>query len=37
MGRIFGPTQQASGEWRLKTNEEPEKAINNENVVRYVK
>ena len=37
MGRIFGPTQQASGEWRLKTNEEPEKAINNENVVRYIK
>jgi hypothetical protein len=35
--RIFGPTQKASGEWRLKTNEELEKAINNENVVRYIK
>ena len=30
--RIFGPTQKANGEWRLKTNEELEKAINNENI-----
>jgi len=35
--RIFGPTQKASGEWRLKTNEQLEKAINNENIVRYIK
>jgi len=35
--RIFGPTQKASGEWRLKTNEELEKAINNESIVRYIK
>ena len=35
--RIFGPTQKTSGEWRLKTNEELEKAINNENIVRYIK
>ena len=35
--RIFGPTQKASGGWRLKTNEELEKAINNENIVRYIK
>jgi len=35
--RIFGPTQRESGEWRLKTNEELEKAINNENIVRYIK
>ena len=35
--RIFCPTQKASGEWRLKTNEELEKAINNENIVRYIK
>jgi hypothetical protein len=26
--RIFGPTQKADGEWRLKTNEELENAIN---------
>jgi hypothetical protein len=35
--RIFGPTQKPTGEWRLKTNEELEKAINNENIVRYIK
>ena len=35
--RIFGPTQKANGEWRLKTNEELEEAINNENIVRYIK
>jgi hypothetical protein len=34
---IFGPTKKANGEWRLKTNEELEKAINNENIVRYIK
>jgi hypothetical protein len=35
--RIFGPTQMANREWKLKTNEEMEKAINNENTVRYIK
>jgi len=35
--RIFDPTQKANEEWRLKTNEELEKAINNEIIVRYIK
>ena len=35
--RIFGATQKANGEWRLKTNEELEEVINNENIVRYIK
>jgi hypothetical protein len=35
--RIFGPTQKTNGQWRLKTNEELEKAINNENIVRCIK
>jgi hypothetical protein len=35
--RIFGPTQKADGEWRLKTNEELEKAIRYENIVRHIK
>jgi len=35
--RIFGPTRKANGEWRLKTNEELEEAINNENIARYIK
>ena len=34
---IFGKTQNANGEWRLKTNEELEKTINNENIVRCIK
>jgi hypothetical protein len=32
--RTFGPTQKANGAWRLKTNEELEEEINNENIVR---
>ena len=35
--RIFGPTQKADGEWRLKTNEELENAIRYENTVRHIK
>ena len=27
----------SNGEWRLKTNEELEETINNENIVRYIK
>ena len=35
--RIFGPTKKENGEWRLKANEELEEAINNENIVIYIK
>jgi hypothetical protein len=35
--RIFGPTQKANGEWRLKTNEEVENIIRHENIVRHIK
>jgi hypothetical protein len=35
--RIFGPTQKADGEWRLKTNEELENAIKYENILRHIK
>jgi hypothetical protein len=35
--RIFGPTQKADGEWRLKTNEELKNAIRYENIVRHIK
>jgi hypothetical protein len=35
--RIFGPTQKADGEWRLKTNEELENTIRYENIVRHIK
>jgi hypothetical protein len=33
--RIFGPTQKADWEWRLKTNEKLENAIRYENIVRH--
>ena len=35
--RIFGPTQKADGEWRLKTNEELENVIEYEKIVRHIK
>ena len=35
--KIFGPTQKTNGEWRQKTNEELEKLINHENIVRHIK
>jgi len=37
--RIFDPTQKTNGEWRQKkqTNEELEKLINHENIVRHIK
>jgi hypothetical protein len=35
--RIFGPTQKADREWRLKTNEELENAIRYGNIVRHIK
>jgi hypothetical protein len=35
--RIFGPTQKANGEWRLKTNEELENIIRQENIIRHIK
>jgi hypothetical protein len=34
---MFGPTQKANGEWRLRTNEEQENAIRYENIVRHIK
>jgi hypothetical protein len=34
--RIFGPTQKADGEWRLKTIEELENVIEFENIVRHI-
>ena len=37
LGRIFGPTQKADGEWRLKTNKELENAIRYENIVIHNK
>ena len=35
--KIYGPTQDNDGEWRIKTNEELEKLIKKKNIVRFIK
>ena len=35
--KIYGPTQDIDGTWRIKTNEELETLIKKENIVRFIK
>jgi hypothetical protein len=35
--KIYGPTQNNDGTWRIKTNEELETLIKKENIVRFIK
>jgi hypothetical protein len=35
--RIYGPTKNNDGTWRLKTNEVLETLIKKENIVRFIK
>ena len=35
--KIYGPTQDNDGTWRIKTNEELEILIKKENIVRFIK
>jgi hypothetical protein len=35
--KIYGPTQDNDGKWRIKTNEELEILIKKENIVRFIK
>jgi hypothetical protein len=35
--KIFGPTKQQNGLWRIKTNEELDKLIKHKNIIRFVK
>ena len=35
--KIYGPTQDIDGTWRIKTNEELESLIKKENIVRFIK
>ena len=35
--KIYGPTQNNEGTWRIKTNEELETLIKKENIVRFIK
>ena len=35
--KIFGPTKEANGIWRIKTNKELEELIKRRNIINYVK
>jgi len=35
--RIFGPTEEANGIWRIKTNMELDELIKHRNIINYVK
>ena len=35
--RIYGPTKQRDGTWRIKTNEELNRLIDNKNIINYIK
>jgi hypothetical protein len=35
--RIFGPTKEVNGLWRIKTNEELDKLIKRRNIIRFIK
>jgi hypothetical protein len=34
--RIFGPTKERDGTWRIKTNDELDKLIRHENIINYI-
>jgi hypothetical protein len=35
--KIFGPTKERDGTWRIKTNDELDKLIRHKNVINYIK
>jgi hypothetical protein len=35
--RIFGPTKEGNGTWRIKTNDELNKLIGNTTIINYIK
>ena len=35
--RIFGPTKERDGTWRIKTNDELDELIRHKNIIRYIK
>jgi hypothetical protein len=35
--KIYGPTQNPDGSWRIKTNEELRHKIKQENIVKFIK
>jgi hypothetical protein len=34
--RIYGPTKESDGTWRIKSNEELNRLIGNKNIVNYI-
>jgi hypothetical protein len=37
LGKIFGPTKEDNGNWRIKTNTELDELIRHRNIINYVK
>jgi len=35
--KIFGPTKEVNGLWRIKTNEELDELIKRKNIIRFIK
>ena len=35
--RIYGPTNESDGTWRIKSNEELNRLIGNKNIINYIK
>jgi hypothetical protein len=35
--KIFGPTKERDGTWRIKTNDELDKRIRHKNIINYIK
>jgi len=35
--RIFGPTKERDGSWRIKTNEELDELIRHKNIINHIK
>jgi hypothetical protein len=35
--KIFGPTKEVNGLWRIKTNEELDELIKGKNIIRFIK
>ena len=35
--RIYGPTKESDGTWRIKSNDKPNRLIGNKNIINYIK
>ena len=35
--RIYGPTKESDGTWRIKSNDEINRPIGNKNIINYIK